>query len=326
MVILAVVTVIGALSSVIAWWADGLVSDTDTYVATVAPLVDEPAVQDALATQITNAILNKVDLSSVTAGAAEALGQRRDLSPLGRQAASAIGAALAGFLEDRITQTVGEVVASPQFAATWEEANRQAHTQTVAVLKGQDSDLITVTDDEIGVNMASFIAAVKDRLTTRGIGLADRIPETDATFVLVKSADLGKAQWAFRMLNTLRYVLPIVTIAAAAGVVLAARRRRRAVAVTALSTTVLSVLVLLGLRLVVSHYAGAGGVLTVEASTDVYNAVLSSLRHRYVWLGVLGLVAAALALWLPKQVVTSPQSLWSRPKSDAVGPAPANHP
>jgi hypothetical protein len=52
--------------SVVAVWTKNLVTDTDRYVATVAPLADDPAIQNAVADKITVQIFTHLDVAGVT--------------------------------------------------------------------------------------------------------------------------------------------------------------------------------------------------------------------------------------------------------------------
>ena len=86
------------------------------------------------------------------------------------------------------------VAESDAFADAWVAANRAAHEELVAALTGDTSGSITVENDTVSVNMAAFIATVKERLVDRGFTLAERIPEVDASFVLFQSADIVRAR------------------------------------------------------------------------------------------------------------------------------------
>ena len=51
--LLIVIGCVLAPLSVVAIWSSNQVTDTDRYIATVSPLADEPAIQDAIADKIT---------------------------------------------------------------------------------------------------------------------------------------------------------------------------------------------------------------------------------------------------------------------------------
>src|SRR3954469_16294652 len=54
-----------AVLSLVAIWLRVTLLDTDRYVSTVAPIAADPAVQNAVAKQIDNAIFTRVDFSSL---------------------------------------------------------------------------------------------------------------------------------------------------------------------------------------------------------------------------------------------------------------------
>ena len=68
--------------ALVAVWTNSEVSDTDTYVATVAPLAKEPAVQDAVAQRVTTEIFTRLDIHGITSQAVDALVATTKLPPV----------------------------------------------------------------------------------------------------------------------------------------------------------------------------------------------------------------------------------------------------
>ena len=79
--LLIVIGCILAPISVVAVWTKNLVTDTDRYVATVAPLASDPAIQSAIADKITTEIFTQLDVTGITNQAVDALAER-GLPPL----------------------------------------------------------------------------------------------------------------------------------------------------------------------------------------------------------------------------------------------------
>jgi hypothetical protein len=52
--------------SVVAVWTANQVSDTSMYVANVAPLIKDPAIQNALTNKLTSEIVAKIDVKGLT--------------------------------------------------------------------------------------------------------------------------------------------------------------------------------------------------------------------------------------------------------------------
>ena len=62
--------------SVLAVWTANQVSDTSMYVANVAPLIKDPAIQNALTNRLTSEIVTKIDVKGLTDQAAAELSAR----------------------------------------------------------------------------------------------------------------------------------------------------------------------------------------------------------------------------------------------------------
>ena len=127
-----------------------------------------------------------------------------------------------------VTERVTRIIKSPEFADAWVAANREAHTQLVAVLTGEGTDTVNVTGNTVSLNLAVVIDTVKAQLVNAGFELADRIPEVNAQFTIFESADLAKAQNGFRLLEKVARVLPFIALLLLGIAVYVARSRRRA--------------------------------------------------------------------------------------------------
>ncbi len=62
--------------SVLAVWTANQVSDTGRYVASMAPLIKDPAIQNALTGKLTNQIVTKIDVKGLTGQVAAELSNK----------------------------------------------------------------------------------------------------------------------------------------------------------------------------------------------------------------------------------------------------------
>jgi hypothetical protein len=134
-ILIALAAVLAPLA-VVASWADDQVGDTDRYVETVKPLASDPDLQKAVADRVADEVIARLDLESLSDDLVTELGDR-GLPP---RLASAVGA-LAVPINEQVRTFVQEqtlqFVSSKEFEDAWVEANRQAHTQLVAMLTGR---------------------------------------------------------------------------------------------------------------------------------------------------------------------------------------------
>jgi hypothetical protein len=279
-------------------WAHDEVSDTDRYVETVAPLASDPAVQKAMVDRITREIFTRLDVEAVTKEAVDALAEQ-GLPPQAATTLSALSGTLASSIESFVTDKVRNFVESPEFADAWVAANREAHTQMVAVLTGKDTEKVTITDNAVQVNLAAVINAVKARLVARGFDLAARLPEVNAKFTVFESADLTKAQTAFRLLSSAARVLPFLSILLAGLGVFVARERRRALMWVGIAFAVSMLLLGVSLNAARAVYLDAvpADQLSPAAAASIYDQLVQFIRLNLRAVLVVAL-AVAVGAWL----------------------------
>src|SRR4051795_1224327 len=136
-------------------WIHNQVSNTDRFVRTMSPLVDDPDIQAALTNRLTDTVFQYVDVQGIadqgvaaleSAGLPARLGDRLEgLTPT-------LAAAVTSFVHGKIA----ELVASPQFAAVWDQALRVAHTQLNTILSG-NSKAVVVRNGSVFLDLAPFI-------------------------------------------------------------------------------------------------------------------------------------------------------------------------
>jgi hypothetical protein len=295
--VLLVLACVLAPLSVTAVWAKTQVDDTDAYVETVAPLADDPAVQAAVANEVTTAIFTNLDVRALTTEALTTVAQQPDVPPRVADALPALAVPISDGLEGFTKTQVANLLASPQFARLWAEANRIAHTQVVKLLEGNQGGAVSAQGDTVTLNLGPIIEAVKTRLVQRGFGLAANIPSVDRSFVLVQSDSVATAQGVYRLVNTLGFWLPIAALVFFAGGVALARDRRRALLRGALG--VVAAMVVLGVALAVmrSIYVSEtpADILTAQAAGGVFDTLVRFLRTSMRALAVLGLLVALAA-------------------------------
>ncbi|WP_157156955.1 hypothetical protein [Diaminobutyricimonas sp. LJ205] len=282
--------------TIAAVWASTQVSDTDRYVETVSPLIDEPSVQADLTDAVTEVIFTHVDLEAVTD---EALGAVSDLglAPRAQAALQALQQPLISGIEDFVHTRVAGLISSQQFATVWDQANEIAHTQLLNLLEGTQGGAISAQSDTITVNLGPIVAQVKERLIADGFDLASNIPEVDVSYELVESDAVTQAQTAYRLLTALSIWLPIITLILFVAGVLLARYRSRAVMFGALG--ILASMLALGIALAVARIvylqALPGTVLSSESAGMVYDTLVRFLRDGLRLVAVLALVVAIAA-------------------------------
>ncbi len=295
--VLLVLACLLAPLSVTSVWAHTQISDADQYVKTVAPLADEPAVQQAIADEVTAAVLEATDLKTVTGELLASLADQPNVPPRVAVALPALAGPITEGVESFTRGKVEEIVASDEFAVLWSQVNRAAHTQVVRLLAGDPNGVVTAQDDSVTLNLAPIVANVKQQLVDRGFTLAENVPDVDRSFVLAQSTTVTKAQSAYRLLDALGTWLPFVVLALFLLGVLIATDRRRALLRAALGLVAAMLLVGVALAVFRAAYVQStpADVLTPAAAGDVFDTLVRFLRTGLRAAAVLGLVTALIA-------------------------------
>jgi hypothetical protein len=254
-------------------------------------------VQSALTTQVTAAVMDNLDVKTLTAQTLKTIAQQPNVPPRVAASLPALAVPLVNGIEGFTRAQVAKVLASPQFAQVWDQVNRVAHAQVVKLLEGNQGGAVTAQGDAVTLNLAPVVAAVKARLVSRGFGLAANIPVVNRSFVLAQSSSISRAQTFYSLLNTLGVWLPIATLVLLVGGVATAKDRRRAVLRGALG--VVAGMVVLGVLLALARmwYVNTtpGNVLSATAAGDVFDTLVRFLRTSLRALAVAGLLAALAA-------------------------------
>jgi len=225
-VVLAAILTTPAL---LAYWGQRTLNDTERYVETVGPLVSSPEVQEVIATRVTAAIEQQVDieaiLNDVFAGViTDAPRLQRLVGPL--------SAAINGLIE----REVRAFIASDAFAEVWTRVNTRAQQTLERLLRGEESGAVSLQDGQLVLEVSEVIDRVKERLVERGLTLVENvpIPETDRQIVLADAPQLQQLRTIYAFANPLAlWLLPLVGAMYVAAFVLSRRRPRMVVTVGA---------------------------------------------------------------------------------------------
>jgi hypothetical protein len=290
--ILIVLGCVLAPISVVGVWAGNQITDTGRYVATVQPLIDDPAIQNVLTDRITNEITSQLNLTGLINQATAQL-QTRGLpriSTLLTTFGPQITSAVTGFIHS----TVHTVISSQAMAKAWVQVNTVAHQAVVKLLSGQGGGTLTSANGQITLNLGPLIAVVKKDLVARGFSLAGSIPNVNPTVALFQAKDLGKAQAGYRLVSDLKIVLPILVLVLLAGGVFTARGRRRALIVVGLGVAASMVVLAIGLLIARTIYLNSvpSNVLPSDAAAAAFDALVHFLRVGLRVVLAVGLVIA----------------------------------
>lgn len=286
---LAVTAALVLAIAVPAIWMNRVVFDTDTWVATVAPLAKDPAIQNAVADAASSAIIEKLD----------AQGRLESVLPT---ALVPFSPALANGINDFVRREAQTLVRSDQFAQLWEELNRQGHKALLAAITGREG-VVSVQAGVFTLDTGLLVDRVKAALVDRGLAFVDRIPTGSLSkeIVLYESPMLAAAGPVLEGISTAAYVIPLLGLLLAGGAIALASNRRKVVLWLGGGIVIAGVLPLQGLYFAQSMTTAKVQELAKIDSLAVqnaYNIIFSGLvaaEKNFILIGAIIWVAALVA-------------------------------
>jgi hypothetical protein len=279
--------------AVLAVWTANQVSNTSRYVANVAPLIRQPAIQGALTDKITPQITSKLNVQGLTNQVATELNSRGlpKVATLLHSFSGTIAGGVAGFVHS----AVAKVVASPAAARIWTQANQAAHAEIVKALSGQGNGAIKITNGSVTLGLGPFINTVKQDLIAHGLTVVQKIPPINPTFTLFSSKYLVKAQTGYRLINDLKIALPLLAIVLLAAGIYIAKRHRRALIGAGLGLAASMLVLAIGLAIGRAIYLNSVPTATLpsDAAAALFDTLVRFIKDGLRALLVLGLLVAA---------------------------------
>ncbi len=295
--------------SVITVWVHQTVISTSGFVSTVGPIVEQPAVSQAMSVELTDQIFGAIDVQGHV---------KQALPSAGKFLASPLESAARSFVQDKLVT----VLESSQFRTVWTSVLRGTHSQVIAALRGQN-DVLQITNGAVVLNVLPLVDAALQQVQSAASGLLGRditiptitsaqlSPETQARLSdalgvqlpanfgqieLARSQSLNVASNVVELLDVLFWLLPLLTLVVIVAALSLSTNRRR---------TSLQILVGTGVALVVERRAGSWAQSRIVASIDpanraaghaILHQIFSGLATATWWLLLIVVVAVALLL------------------------------
>ena len=286
-VVCVVLAVLLTTPGLVAFWGQRTLNDAQRYLDTVGPLVSSPEVQDAIATTVTNAIEQQVDIEAILNEVfAGVITDRARLQKL-------VGP-LSGAVNGLIDREVREFVASDAFADIWVRVNTRAQQALVRLLKGEEeTGAVSLQGDQVVLDLSDVIDQVKQRLVARGLTIVERvpIPDKDRQIVLLEAPQLKQARTIYAFANPVARWLILVVAALYLAAFWLARRRPRMTVIIGVALLANALLLAwslsIGRQLFINQLAGT---VFGPASRVFYDTLGAYLERGWQVLGWLGLI------------------------------------
>ncbi|GGI48108.1 hypothetical protein BCL57_002828 [Agromyces flavus] len=298
-VALVIIGLLLAPVAVVSAWARLQLVDTDRFVATFAPLAEDPDVQALISAQVTDAIEERVDIPGLTKDVFDGI-RSLDLPPRAEDALGLLEAPAAQGLETLVGNVVDRIVTSDAFEEIWRTALTASHRQFVAAIQGDPDAALAISDSgALSIQLGPIIERVKERLQERGLGFASAIPAIDKSIVIAQADSLVLLQTVYTLAVAVGTWLPFIVLLLLVAGVLVAKRRSAALVWTAggLALTMLITLAGFGTGRLFFVSTVSPSIMPAATARSIWDQLVELMISSIAALTVLA-IAVALIAWL----------------------------
>lgn len=315
--VLFVLATVLCANALVAHWGHRTVIDSQRYIDTVGPLIEQPAVQEALAVSVTDAVVAKIDTQ---AQVTSLLGNLNVPSGLSTLLSAPIATGINGLIGDLVTK----FIASDQFATVWIALNTAAQRSIVAILEGGNEGPIRIQGDQVVLDVSAALAAIQQHLVDAGITAAANItiPDNERQVELATVNGLDQIRFIYALTSPILEWFPVIVAAMFALSIALARRRARTVVATGIALVGSALLVALVLAVGEEKFVNQLADTVFGPASEVFwNTLLNYLilgTRAILWLGIIVIIAGwfggrtAIARRLRGQVVKGLDELGDR--------------
>jgi len=260
------------------FWAGNTIAKTDRYVETVTPLIQDSAIQTAIATYATQQIYENVDVEPYIA---EVLPPR----------AAFLAPTLTSQIQGQTKTILNKVVASPKFQQVWINSQTKAHERFVKVATNYNgdgtidlNDMYQYLSGELKSTPLSFLAN-------------KQLPSKVGTIQVAQVKWLPFAHKLVTNIDTWRVLAITLLVITTAGAILVSRKRRRTTITLGLTYAGIMFLTLVSIRIGREVTANEVASQYQTAVSNAYQIITHQLSVQTVALMLGGLLVAIVA-WI----------------------------
>jgi hypothetical protein len=270
----------------LAVWVKRQALDTDAWVNTSSNLLENEEVREALSVYIVDQLYASGDPQAV-------LEQRLPENLQG------LAGPIAGALRQPAVEGVDQLLQRPRVQALWEDVNRVAHEELLAVLNDETRGNITTGSGTVTLNLRTLVVNIGTEL---GFGeeLDARLPPNAGQVVILQSDQLEAAQTGVKAIKWMSALVIVIALACYAGAIWLAGSRRSMLRNVGAALLVVGILLLV-IRKAVGNYitdalaSGESVRGAIDSSWLIGTSLLSEVAWALIVYGIVILLGTLLA-------------------------------
>lgn len=265
----------------ILFWAGQTVTNTDRYVETMAPLIENTTIQQGIAAYATSELYKTVDINALTT---EVLPPR----------ASFLAQPLAEQIQTHTKTVIERILASTEFQQLWIESQQRAHQRLITLGENYQGDGT--------IDVSDIYNRISQRLSdTRLSFLANRnLPENVGSITVVSAPWLPTFHTIVTNIDVWQTLAVLALVLFSALAIWLSRNRRKTAIIIGWTFVGLMFMTLLAIRLAIQMVAGKVDPAYSDAAEEATRIILNPLRIQSITLLLIGLLVVVIA-WIGSQ-------------------------
>jgi hypothetical protein len=280
-IVLAILSAFFVSLAVDSFWLQHRIFDTDSVVATAAPLPKDPAVSTAVAFAAAEAVGDS-DIDQRIEGALP-------------DAIDFLAPTFAGFAADVVFDVTKSLVESDAFGVVWVAMIESTHTRALANLNAGPGEAL----EPVTLDLNEAADTISEQLTVYGIVIAAELEASLGEIVLIQAESLI---WPNRIVDAFQtelWVYPLLAALLLAAAVVVDRHHSRPIQITGFSVAVAMVLSAAGLALARSSAIdGADTAINQAAVAVIWDAFATGYLPLAAATGAIGLLVGITTWWV----------------------------
>ena len=273
---LVVVASLLLLISSLTVWVKRQALDTDSWVNVSGEMLANPEIRNQVSIYLVDSLFSSGDATT----------KIEDALPPNQ---AALAPVIAGALREVAVRLANQLLQSPRVQQLWEDVNRLAHENLLAVLEGKDVRRFQTENGSVVLDLSPIVKQLAERL-----GVSENLSPDAGKITILESGQLKTAQRSLKAIKALSVVLVFVVLFLyGLAIYLAHGHRRRILRASAVSFIIVGLLLLIIRR--IAGDAVVNSIVTTDSIRPAGHAAwligTSLLRAVAIGIVVYGLIA-----------------------------------
>jgi hypothetical protein len=265
-------------------WVKRQALDTEAWVDTSSQLLENDKVRQALSVYIVDQLYANADAQEVL----------KEQLPENLQG---LAGPIAGALRQPAVEGVDRLLQRPRVQGLWEDVNRAAHQELIAVLEDDTRGNITTGSGTVTLNLRTLVVNIGTEL---GFGeqLDSRLPPDAGQIVILQSDQLEAAQTGVKAIKWMSWLVILAALACYTGAIWLARGRREMLRNVGAALLLVGILLLVIRRFVGNYIVDAlASGESVRGAIDSTWLIGTTLLSEVAWALVVYGIVILLGTW-----------------------------